>query len=571
MENFRHKQIAKTIADIDQTPDTKESFVEWAKADKHLKLLEENALQDETILYASGNHTFVHSIAVTRAALVNPDLDDLHRWSCNPYNSRSRYVSGLASDSRTRVEHTVDSGGSKILDTGTQLVFARTFNGWQGDDRDYIEILQEFAQLSDIHWRAELSAYCRIDKHGDVEPVVTITKRGSGKDRITLVTCKRETLDEFLAATDLALVWLFDFTLLDHDSFNGWSSGAEEVLGDGIQLSYRQKFSGDRASYTRGFQILEPLGGYEEAAQRIPDRWLGNEVKEYLEFIAYDWRNEVVINISTDPAATTNYFEAKGNSRPFELSAAFFKPDVLLRYKADKDKYRVTSRDVTCRDAWHLKTYDVNEAGQVHTYICYLRDLPIEEQLHWRSFNQKPKAPISKRAYTTDFLGQWTDEIDALDRLRHTLDPWVKARNDWWTLIDEDGLDRISTPLTATRDEWADAIMDLSKAVVEGFQTKSIRSRLQAMEIEFENTEKSIKLMERLWEKFDPVCAGKFNGLRTVQHIRSKTKGHAGSREATQIAKEALREHGSFRKHFDTLCLEIIEELKVIETLFEGA
>ncbi len=59
----------------------------------------------------------------------------------------------------------------------------------------------------------------------------------------------------------------------------------------------------------------------------------------------YDWRNKRVTKISTDPAATTNYFQAEGNALPFELSPAFFRPEVLLKYKADRDKYTVGERD----------------------------------------------------------------------------------------------------------------------------------------------------------------------------------------------------------------------------------
>ncbi|MEP2943139.1 MAG: hypothetical protein ABJO72_05020 [Hyphomicrobiales bacterium] len=568
MENFHHQQLIKIIGEIDVAPENSSNFTKWITAHKHLELLEKNSQENEVILYASGPHTFVHSFAVPRSVLEEADIEDLHKWSCNPFNDRSRYVSGLAENSKTRVEHGVDSGGSKTLDAGLQLVFARTFDGWQGDDRMYIEILQEFSHLAGIHWRSELSAYCRIDNRGDVEPVVTVTIRKKDKQNIFLVTCNRETLDEFLAASGLALVWLFDFTLLKFRNFSGWGDAAEKRYEDNINLSYRQKLVGSQAGYTRGFQILEPLSGYEEAAKRIPDRWLGREEKAYAEFIAHDWRNDVVRKISTDPTATTNYFVADGNQLPFELSAVFFRPDVLLKYKMDKDKYRVGSRDLSCRDAWHLKTFDVNEAGQVHTYICYLRDLPIEEQLHWLSFNEEPKASISERAFTTDFKGEFTNEIDPLDKLRQLLNGWIELEVNWWKLIDEDGLDRISTPLTATRDEWAEAIMDLTKAIVEGFQTKHIRAQLNSLDIEYENNEGSIKLLERLWSHHDPVCAEGFGTLRLIQLIRSKTKGHAGSSEAIKIAKDALQKNGSFRKHFNAVCADLIDELSTITTIF---
>ena len=67
------------------------------------------------------------------------------------------------------------------------------------------------------------------------------------------------------------------------------------------------------------------------------------------------------------------------------------RPQVLLKYKADSDKYALEEA-VSCRGAWHLQVFDINEADQVHTYLKYLGDLPYGEQLHWKQYSHK--API---------------------------------------------------------------------------------------------------------------------------------------------------------------------------------
>jgi hypothetical protein len=33
-------------------------------------------------------------------------------------------------------------------------------------------------------------------------------------------------------------------------------------------------------------------------------------------------------------------------------------------------------------------TFDINDEGQVHTYLRYLRDLPYKGQLYWKAFNE---------------------------------------------------------------------------------------------------------------------------------------------------------------------------------------
>ena len=81
----------------------------------------------------------------------------------------------------------------------------------------------------------------------------------------------------------------------------------------------------------------------------------------------------------------------------------------------------VKDRSIRARNSWYLETYDINEVGQVHTYLIYLSRLPYEEQLYWKSFNEAPTAPISKRAFATDFQGEFYGEYDPLSSLRYAL------------------------------------------------------------------------------------------------------------------------------------------------------
>jgi hypothetical protein len=251
------------------------------------------------------------------------------------------------------------------------------------------------------------------------------------------------------------------------------------------------------------------------------------------------------------------------------LSPAFFKPEVLLKYKADRDKYTVGDREVSCRAAWHLRGIDVNEAGQVHAYICYLRHLPYEEQLHWLSFNEEPKTGVSERAVKTDFDGQWVSFQDPLAKVLSIVQRWHDNKVSWWSLRDDKMLDRVNTPLTASRDEWAEAFMDLAKLVVEGFETKPIRATLDAQGVKYEKEEKTIGLLEKLLNKESPSGEPqKLTGLRVVQLLRSKAKGHATGSEADQLVQEAVTEHETFTGHFRHVCVQVRADLEAIEGLF---
>ena len=239
---------------------------------------------------------------------------------------------------------------------------------------------------------------------------------------------------------------------------------------------------------------------------------------------------------------------------------------MLLKYKGDRDKYTVGERDVSCRSAWHLEGIDVNDAGQIHAYICYLRRLPYTEQLHWLSFNEEPKESISQRAFINDFQGEFVTFMEPLRKLLTIARRWHNDYVSWWTLRDDKLLERVNTPLTASRDEWAEAFMDLAKLVIEGFETKGIRAKLDAEHIPYDKEDKTIALLEKLLSKNDEVKdARKLNGLRTVQHVRTKAKGHAGGSDADQLAQDALLTHESFANHFRHVCGLVADELERIE------
>jgi len=565
LHNYKHKKLIEAITMLDEVPADTEPLSEWIEAEAHLDFLRRNARADELVIYALGEYTFIHSVAVPNDRLAPVDQQDLMQWSSNPYTPIASYVTGGGRED-VWVERGLSGTVTKTLKDAVQLIFGRTFEGWTGPDRTYYELHQEYAHLTDIHWRPEMRAYCRFNEHGDLDPVVSVTSREDKASNMALISFRWEPLENYLAASNASLVRMFDFTLLRRPGFSGWSDGPTQEFIESPDFFYRRKVMPDYAAYTRGVQIIRPHRSPQAIFTSITDGWFGNKNKQHAEFIAYDWRNKRVTRISTDPAATTNYFQAKGNVLSFELSPAFFRPEVLLKYKADRDKYMVGERDVSCRAAWHLEAIDVNEAGQVHAYICYLSHLPYEEQLHWLSFNEPPKSGISERAVINDFQGEFVSFVQPLQKVLSIVHRWHDDKVAWWTLRDEKLLERVNTPLTASRDEWAEAFMDLAKLVIECFETKAIRARLDAAQVPYNKEDKTIALLEKLLNKADATGeVQKLVGLRTVQLLRSKAKGHAGGSEAQQLAQDALMEHETFANHFQHVCAQVADELETIE------
>ena len=565
MLNYEHKKLIEVITRLDEVPADCKAFSDWIVAEAHLDFLRQNALANEMVVYASGEFTFIHSVAVPNDRLAPVDQQDLMQWSFNPYTSIASYATG-GGRKDVWVERGLSGTGTKTLEDAVKLIFGRTFEGWTGPGRTYYEPHQEYAHLTGIHWRPEKRAYCRFNEHGDLEPIVSVTSREDKDSDMALVSFKWEPLEEYLAASDASLVRMFDFTLLRRSGFSGGSDGPTQEINESPDFFYRQKVMPGYAAYTRGVQIIRPHRAPQAIFTGITDGWFGKKNKQHVEFTAYDWRNKRVTKISTDPAATTNYFEAEGNALPFELSPAFFRPEVLLKYKADRDKYTVSERDLSCRAAWHLEAIDVNQAGQVHAYICYLCRLPYEEQLHWLSFNEPPKAGISERAVINDFQGKFVSFVQPLRKVLSIVQRWRDDKVAWWTLRDEKLLERVNTPLTASRDEWAEAYMDLAKLVIEGFETQAIRTRLDEAQVPYDKEDRTIALLEKLLSKTGASGdVQKLGGLRTVQLLRSKAKGHAGGSEAEQLAQDALMKHETFANHFQHVCAQVGDELETIE------
>lgn len=562
MAFFDHKNLIKRLVDIDRCPDESAEFDTWLQARPHLDFLNRNAMEDDVLVNANGEFSFVNSVVVPNARLTPLDEDDLLGWNFNAHRGTAAYVSGGGKEG-VWVERGLDGTGTQVLEGAIQLIFVRSFEGQPAGESRRCELTQEYAHLTGSHWLDERSAYCRFDERGDLEAVVSVTNDSSG----LFVTFQRRPLEEYLAATDSSLVRLFDFTLFRKGRFAGWPGGQDEARRRHGTLVFRQLALQGNASYARGFQVLRPLRSKESIFADITGA--SEKDREHAEFLAHDWRNGQLCKISTAPGKTTNYFEASANSLPFELSPAYFRPAVVQKYKADKDKYSINEWSISCRAAWRLKSYDVNEAGQVHAYIRDLRRLPYEEQLHWLSFNEAPKTGISERAFKCDFAGEFAQTSLPLQQIIATVLRWRDDKIDWWLLRDEGLLNNLAPPISDSIHEWSESFMDVAKLVVEGLQTKAIRRRLDGKNANYDKQSGTIILLEQLFEchRGRPV---RLDGLRTVQSIRSKVRGHVGGSEAKQLAKDALSEHETFARHFQHVCSQVADELARIEDLLSG-
>lgn len=192
----------------------------------------------------------------------------------------------------------------------------------------------------------------------------------------------------------------------------------------------------------------------------------------------------------------------------------------------------------------------------MHTYIGYLANLPYEEQLYWQSFNEWPKAPISKRAFENDFEGQFSSEYDPLHMLKYKIRQLDEAPPPWWKARGDEISDAARYPATDSVSEWGDEILALDQLLVEGFLQKPLQKLATDAGRMIDKQWQSLRLLQDYLEaqgsNADEAKAV-VEPLARLHKLRSVLKGHGAPSERTAASKQARTEHGTLRAHFTAL------------------
>lgn len=543
------------------------AYKKWAEQKEFLLFLL-NTTYDEIPLYVSFKGTYIYSVLLPENILKGDYIDDLMGWQCTP-NSSWGYGYSFGRKGKPKkifISSPFDSAGSKLLEKAAPITFLRYFDG-RIDRKSYVEINQKIIHLHDLHFIEEKNAYCRLNEDGDVEEIISIRHPSDE----TIVRIKQEVLDFHLFITKSVLLRLFDRGLC-----NNWLNFHEEgrkedKFSDSKNEIYaRRGILFDKkglptASYLRGFQIIRNKQPRKKMMALLTGESL--EPKKYEKFIAWDWKHNKIAECSCDPKKLGNYFTK--SDKPFGTSPAFFKPDVLLKYKQNPEKYTLDQRHIACRNSWNLQTYDINKVGQVHTYLVYLSHLPHSEQLHWKAFNERPKAGISKRAFKTDFKAEWDLSYDPLLELRKGLEKLEEKKNNLWLCVSEDLYQQLNYVVTDSLKEWADEIHALDKLVVEGFNYSYFKKISKTLNC-YNETLGSIKLLKEILKakkNNEKEINEIINPLEEIHFLRTKFVGHISGAEANKIRKGLISKYGNLKKHFRDLLERTDKAIKSLLSL----
>ncbi len=547
-----------------------EHATEWFEsATDAVEFLVKHSKSNDLILYTNTGQAYIHSVLARLDKVTPPDADDLQRSHAGADSEWAiEHCSGGGKPDRMYLSDPLGSPGCNSLVGGEQLVFRRQFTGV---DRGAVrtELSQRLVQALGLYWLNEEKAYCRLDEDGDVKPIIRVIdmSKHTEESHHVLVTIDAEQLHRYMAVTETALVMKFDFTRYRSGTFMGWDNPKRGEHNEG-DLFYHSGVQSN-SSFVNGTLIVRPLLTKEVLILKSRHDW-DRSGKQYATFKAQDWKNNRLAEISCAPTALASYFE-KNSPLPFQTTPAFFSPEVLQKYKSDPEKYTLEPHSIHSRAGWSLKTYDVNEAGQVHTYLCYLADLPYKEQLYWQAFNKWPKGPISKRALETDFEGRFSTIADPLVNLKYQISKLDKAKPNWWHPRGDTLASSVHYPVTPSPEEWANAILALDQFVVEGFVQKALRALVAEAGRPVDKQWGSIRLLQECLG-----CAGLkeveavtlIEPLKRTHFLRTKVKGHFADSEKQALIKQARTEDGSLAAHFRKLATGVQTSFdRIIELL----
>ena len=537
---------------------------EWLKgAEASIEFLHENVRTDQIVLYANLPHVLIHGVLAPLKQLERVNASEFADNFVRPDESWCiEHVSGGGEADRVYLSPPMASYGA-VLENGEKLIFRRT---WPGAEDVSTELSQRLVHALQLHYAEERNAYCRIDESGDVDDIVKVVDRPSERvgESVCVVTIRSEEFFEYARLADMGVVFFFDFTRYRPELFTSWPNRGQFERDDPA-LYFNGSVVPGVGSYINGRQIVLPPIELRQIVRRHQDR-RDPKKQQFATFKALDLKTGNRFEVSCDPACLSNYFEP-GSNLPLEMSPAFFRAEVLHKYKADPSKYELSARSILCRGAWELQTYDVNDVGQVHTYLRYLGFLPYQEQLYWQSFNEWPKGPLSNRAITTDFEGAFSKEYDPLQSVKHKVEALDSEAPVWWNPRGKELARVVHYPVTNSVAEWADSILALDQLVVEGFREKTLRALATTIGLPVKKAWGSINLLQAcllgkgVKEDEAKVAAG---ALRTVHGLRTILRGHAAPAKKAAEAKRVRKAHGSFRAHFSSLVAECDRALRLV-------
>ncbi len=289
-------------------PDNGEILKNWLRQGDAIAFLSENAEDSDIVVYAALPHIYIHTVLVPNKVAAHAKIDDLLSWNCNAYSSWKI----VSSASATWIEPPLTGAGSRAIPAASNWYSAGPSRVFRSGDTTL-----KYYRNS---YRSRVSIICRIAERGagstimgtltDVVCVRNIDPAGAHYGELLLRFIEMYCRDMKVAKS--TMIRMFEFTRSRPDAAHFWQNQHEQRRSGGSGLHYRYGTDEGQASYSRGVQIVDIAAGGEFDVHCLTGR--ASDGERYVTFIANDWKNGRVAEISCAPSALADYFHAIGSS-----------------------------------------------------------------------------------------------------------------------------------------------------------------------------------------------------------------------------------------------------------------
>lgn len=432
------------------------------------------------------------------------------------------------------------------------IVNAREFYGIKPD---YVEISEEFRLLNNLYHDAKLNVFLAIGDSGSCEEVAKI-------DNHFNVFIKLKYLIKYATVKQMALLLFFDIRqkitgTLEKNQLKNFSN--KYIEKDIVYSICGDEMIGSNYIYSivMGKKIILPKPinecGY----------WPFEKEYEYLDFIIGTDEFGENKYFTSNPDKLANYFGANPDA-PNYLTPVFFNKEVLQKYLSHSDIYSIEDGYLKCGGLWALRM-DNHHKYYVVVYLGDLgKDLPYEEQQHWKNYNIVCDGTISDTKFKRDFLGCCAEaEISDLKfkaDFSYFQKQWYNKFG-WYLFLplnsdDEYNFNKIHIPIMNAQDEFDHLVLSLVKTIIDSINEKEIKNLLKDTSDKNSGKELkgSISKLERWFEESNLIeYATHIEFLRNLQNLRSSGTGHRKGSNYDKISKEFNLDSESYTNVFDSI------------------
>lgn len=429
------------------------------------------------------------------------------------------------------------------------FIFYRTFNHDAGLAK-YIDISEEFILYFNLYEKIITKLdrrYYFIDDLGNWDEVIEVQP-----DQIRV---KLKYLKEYITIRDMMFMVCFDFMIIQKQVPTGWQCPNKNETCK-------------KDNYIYNHLIGPSVNGYQS--------WLMGKV-----LIQGNTVKKTHFNSPEEFESYITGYDSEGNLRIESCSPdnddsflrpVYFSRDVLDKYFNDPKQYEVGFNSITSR-YFTLKA-DVNNEDYVAVFLGDLADLPIKEQLYWKSFNIPPQSGmgLSGTYYQTMILGQWGAQPDALDQYFRM--KYEEVNQTWmtklgWKLfqdfedVNKELLLSLHTLNSDNPKVFKEQVLILTKLLIDGLNEKEL-----AKHVTPEKNDKGIRKFEKYLASKEIVIEEMFVFLRKMQSIRSTSSAHLVSSSKSMSALEYFNySEGNFKSTFIEILGRAVLTVNTIEKI----